>query len=166
MKNIAFILVTILFILLIIGYVYNNQPQKDSPIYGSTYVNFQMPKGWELHLMPGEGTVIWMGKDPRIRIIELKNKTKFDSIYNEALNTDIGSYTVIKKNKTVDNIEVNIIKTMNNHDGNIQDFYFFKKNNKYYYLISWAFTGWDSASQTISRREVDNATNTIIKTIQ
>lgn len=77
--------------------------------------------------MPGEGTVIWMGRDPRIRVIELKNKEKFNSAYRKALNTDTISYNVIKRKKTIDNIEVNIIKTTSNMNGDIQDEYYFKK---------------------------------------
>ncbi|MDI6723931.1 MAG: hypothetical protein QMD61_04735 [Methanobacterium sp.] len=166
MKNMATVFITILLISAIMGCTNTKEPEKDSSIYGSTFVNFQMPDGWELHPMPGEGTVIWMGRDPRIRVIELKNKEKFNSAYKKALNTDTNSYNVIKRKKTIGNIEVNIIKTTSNMNGDIQDEYFFKKNNKYYHLVSWAFTGWNGNNQTSSRKEIDKATDTIIKTIK
>lgn len=165
MKNESIILITLLLISVTFGCSDNRESKKDSEIYGSTYVNFQMPDGWELHPMPGEGTVIWMGHDPRIRVIELKSKEKFDSSYNTALNIDRNGYYVIPINKTVERIEVNIVKTINNMNGDIQDEYFFQKNGKYYHLISWAFTGWSDTNQTKSRNEIDKATDIIIKTI-
>lgn len=165
MKNEAIILITVLLISVTFGCSDNTTSKKDSEVYGSTYVNFQMPEGWELHPMPGEGTVIWMSHDPRIRVIELKNKQKYESSYNTALNTDKNAYHVVQNNKTLEGTEVNIIKTTNNMNGDIQDDYFFQKNDKYYYLISWAFTGWSDTNQSKSRYEIDKATDIIIKTI-
>jgi hypothetical protein len=165
MKNEAIILITILLISVTFGCSDNSTSKKDSEVYGSTYVNFQMPEGWELHPMPGEGTVIWMGHDPRIRVIELKDKQKFDSSYNNTLSIDRSGYYVVQGKKVVEGIEVNIVKTINNMDGDIQDEYFFQKNGKYYQLISWAFTGWSDTNQTKSRNEIDKATDIIIKTI-
>lgn len=165
MKNEAIILITILLISVTFGCSDNATSKKDSEVYGSTYVNFQMPEGWELHPMPGEGTVIWMSHDPRIRIIELKNKQKFDLSYNNALSIDKTAYYVEQSNKTIEGIEVNIVKTINNMNGDIQDEYFFQKNGKYYHFISWAFTGWSDINRTKSRNEIDKATDIIIKTI-
>ena len=107
-----------------------------------------------------------MSGDPRIRVIELEDKQKFDSEYNKALNIDTDSYAVTKKNKTVDGTNVNILKTTNNMNGDIQDEYFFVKDNKHYHLVSWAFTGWNSANQTMYRKKINNATDIIIKTIK
>lgn len=166
MKNAFTVLIIILIICTILGCTNNKEPEKDSSIYGSTYVNFQMPDGWELHPMPGKGTVIWMGSDPRIRVIEWYNKTEYDSANKDTLNINTDDYSVMKNNKTVGNIDIVIIKSTNSHTGDIQDYYFFQKNNKYYCLISWAFTGWNSYDQTTSRKEVDKAADTIIKTIK
>ncbi|MGF7118992.1 hypothetical protein [Methanobacterium oryzae] len=166
MKNEAIILITILLISTTFCCSDNTSSKRDSETYGSTYVNFQIPEGWELHPMPGEGTVIWMSHDPRIRIIELENKQKYDKSYNAALNIDNSSYYVAKDNKTVEGIKVNILKTINNMNGDIEDEYFFQKNGKYYHIISWAFTGWSDTNQTKSREEIEKATDIIIKTIK
>lgn len=158
MKNKILILGII--IVMITTFGCTNQSEKQS---NST--NFQMPEGWELHPMPGEGIVIWMGADPRIRIIELKDQQKFDSRYNKSLNLDTDVYAVIKKNRKVEGTDVKVIKTTDNNYGDIQDEYFFQKNNKYYYIVSWAFTGWDNRKQRKSREEIDKAVDTIVKTI-
>ena len=164
MKNEIVILTIILIISTVFGCINTAQPKKDPKVYGSDYVNFQMPEGWEVHPLPGEGTVIWMKGDPRIRVIE-QDKQKFDSDYNKALNTDKGSYIVKTGNEAINGIEVNIIMTTKSNNGDIQDEYFFGKNNKYYQLVSWAFTGWDSKKQVSSRKEIDKALNTIVTTI-
>ena len=164
MKNETVILIIILIISTVFGCINTAQPKKDSNVFGSDYVNFQMPEGWEVHPQPGEGTVIWMKGDPRVRVIEL-DKQKFDSDYNKALNTDKGSNIMKTGNEVINDIEVKIIKTTDNNKGDIQDEYFFVKNNKYYQLVSWAFTGWDSKKQVSSRKGIDNAVNAIITTI-
>ena len=164
MKNELIAIILILLILSIFGCT-SNQSQSDSKIYGSTYVNFQMPNGWEIHPMPGNGTVIWMKEDPRIRITEIKDKQKYDLNYNNALKTDKDMYTVITGNKNINGITVNFVKTMSNKEGNIQDEYFFSKNNKYYNLEGWAYTGWNPQNQTSDRKKIDKAVETIINTI-
>lgn len=165
MKNEIIIMIIILIIASIFGCTSSAQSKNDSKIYGSDYVNFQMPDGWEVHPMPGEGTVIWMKGDPRIRVIELKDKQKFDSEYNKALNIDNGTYSIKIGEKSINGINIKIIKTMHNNNGDIQDEYFFGKNNKYYHLQSWAFTGWDSAKQSKSRKQIDKAVDRIVNTI-
>ena len=79
MKNEVIVIITTLLIVSIFGCTSSPQ-QNDSSIYGSTYVNFQMPNGWELHPMPGNGTVIWMKGDPRIRVTDLNQQQ-----YNQKL---------------------------------------------------------------------------------
>lgn len=82
MKNEIIILIIILMTATIFGCTNNGQSKKDSEVFGSDYVNFKMPEGWEVHPMPGKGTVVWMKGDPRIRVIEL-SKEKYDSAYNK-----------------------------------------------------------------------------------
>ena len=165
MKNEIITIIIILIIASIFGCLDTAQPKNDSKVYGSDYVNFQMPTGWEVHPMPGDGTVIWMKEYPRIRVIEFNSKEKFDLSYNRALNIDNGTYTIIKVNETVNGIEVKIVKTTHANTGDVQDEYFFEKNNKYYHLIGWDFTGWDSVKQVKSRKKIDTAVNTIVTTI-
>jgi hypothetical protein len=165
MKNEIIILIIILITAANFGCTSNTESKKDSKIYGSDYVNFQMPEGWEVHPMPGEGTVIWMKGDPRIRVIDLKNKEKSDSEYNKALNSDTGTYNIKKETRSTNGIDIKVIKTIHNNNGDIQDKYFLQKNNKYYCLICWAFPGWNSKKQISSRKEIDRAVDTIVTTI-
>lgn len=165
MKNEIMILVIVLIIGTIFGCTNNNQTQKDSKVYGSSYINFQMPEGWEVHPMPGEGTVIWMKGDPRIRVIEYKTKEKFDSAFNQDSNADTTAYDVRKTKKIIEGIEINIIKTTHNGNGDIQDEYFLQKNNKYYHLEGWAFPGWNSQKNFAERKQIDKAVEIIVKTI-
>jgi hypothetical protein len=162
MKNELITIIMILLTVSIFGCT-SNQSQSNSSIYGSTYVNFQMPNGWELHPMPGNGTVIWMKGDPRIRVIEQKDEQEFNLKYSNALKTDKDVYTLITGNKNINGINVNFIKTMSNNEGNIDDLYFFTKNNKYYILEGWAYNGWNA--QTSDRKKIDNAVETIVNTI-
>lgn len=165
MKNEIIILIIMLITAAIFGCTSSTQSKRDSKIYGSDYVNFQMPEGWEVHPMPGDGTVIWMKGDPRIRVIEIEDKQKYDNTLNKALNIDTGTYNVKISSKTINGIEVKVIKTINNNNGDIHDEYFFGKNNRYYHLVSWAFTGWNSKKQNMFRKEIDKAVDTIVTTI-
>ncbi|MGZ7044168.1 MAG: hypothetical protein ACXVHM_06220 [Methanobacterium sp.] len=166
MKN-ELVIITIIFLIsTIFGCTNNNQTQYNSKVYGSTYVNFQIPDGWEVHPMPGDGTVIWKKGDPRIRVLELKDKQKFDLEYNNALQEDNATYTIKSGSKIINGIETKFIKTMQNNEGDIQDEYFFTKNNKYYHLEGWAFTGWSGDKQTSARKSIDNAVDTIVNTIK
>ncbi|WP_414468656.1 hypothetical protein [Methanobacterium sp. ACI-7] len=164
MKNEIIILIIILMTATIFGCTNNGQSKKDSEVFGSDYVNFKMLEGWEVHPMPGKGTVIWMKGDPRIRVMEL-SKEKYDSAYNKAQNADASSYIIKKENRNVNGINVNIVRTTNNGNGDIEDQYFFSKNNKYYFLIGWAFTGWNSQTQRTYRQEIDKAVDAIATTI-
>jgi hypothetical protein len=166
MKNEILIITIILIIATIFGCTSNAQSKSDSKVYGSDFVNFQMPAGWEVHPMPGDGTVIWMKGDPRIRVIELKHKEKFDSQLSKALNIDNGTYDIRKTKKIINGIEVNIIRTTHNGNGDIQDEYFFQKNNKYYNLEGWAFPGWNSQKTNTARKQTDKAIETIVNTIK
>ncbi|MGZ7069103.1 MAG: hypothetical protein ACXVHT_12430 [Methanobacterium sp.] len=165
MKNELVIITVILLISTIFGCTNNNQTQYDSKVYGSTYVNFQMPDGWELHPMPGDGTVIWMKGDPRIRVIEFKDQQKYNSKFNDVSITDKDLYSVISGNKNINGININFISLVNNNDGDIQIDYFFSKNNKYYNLECWAFTGWNSQKQTSARNNISKAVDTIVNTV-
>ena len=165
MKNELIIITIILITVSIFGCLNTDQPRYDSKVYGSTYVNFEMPKGWEVHPMPGEGTVIWMNGDPRIRVTQLKDEQEYNLKYNNALKTDNDIYTVIKGNKNINGVKINFIKTMSNNDGNIDDEYFFSKNGNYYILDGWAFTGWSPQNQTSDRKKMDKAVETIVNTI-
>lgn len=166
MNNELIIIAIILSIVTIFGCTNSNQTQYDSKVYGSTYVNFQMPDGWEVHPMPGEGTVIWKKGDPRIRVIEFKDKQKFDLEYYKASNLDTDTYSIISGSKTFNGIETRFIKTMHNNNGDIDDYYFFSKNNKHYILNCWAFTGWGGDKQTSARKSIDKAVETIVNTIK
>ncbi|MGB9936877.1 MAG: hypothetical protein ACPK7O_04100 [Methanobacterium sp.] len=148
----------------IFGCTNSTPSKKDSEVYGSDYVNFQMPEGWEVHPMPGKGTVIWMKGDPRIRVVELSAE-KFNSAYNNAININKNDYNIQKLNRKTNGINVNIIKTISNTNGDIEDQYFFQKNNKYYCLVSWGFSGWNSKKQSTFRKEIDKAVDTIVTTI-
>jgi hypothetical protein len=161
MKNKVLILGILILIVATLGCTDNTQQKKQS----GDVINFQMPEGWELHDMPGDGIVIWMGSDPRIRIIEMEDKKKFDSKHSRALNIDNTSYIVRTKNETVDGITVEVFKTIDGRYGDIQDQYFFYKNNKYYYMVAWAYTGWDSGKQNKDRQEISKAVDIIVKTI-
>lgn len=162
MKVEVLILGILIVISAILGCTSNAQSGKQS----GNSINFQIPEGWELHPMPGDGTVIWLGDDPRIRVIEIKDKRKFDSKYNHALNIDKTGYMVKTENKTIDNIKVEVFKTIDNRYGDIQDEYFFQKNSKYYYIMAWAYPGWNSAKQNKYRQEISKAVDIIVKTIQ
>lgn len=161
MKNEVLILGIITMIAVTFGCT-SSMPSSKQP--GSS-INFQIPEGWELHPMPGDGDVIWMGSDPRIRIIEMKNKQSFESKYKKALGIDKDLFMIKAGNKTIDGVRVEFFKTTDNRYGDIQDEYFFSKNNKYYYMMAWAYTGWNSAEQHSVRDEVDRAVDTIVKTI-
>jgi len=165
MKNEIVIIIIILIIATVFGCLDTTEYTNNSKVYGSDYVNFQMPTGWEVHPMPGEGTVIWMKEYPRIRVIEINNEEKFNSSYYRALNIDNGTYDVLNVNETVNGVDVKIFKTTQLNTGDIEDEYFFEKNDKYYYLLGWDFTGWDSRKQVKSRKKIDNAATTIIETI-
>lgn len=165
MKNEIIILIIILIVAPTFGCLDTTQSTNNSKVYGSDYVNFQMPEGWEVHPMPGDGTVIWMKEYPRIRVIEVSSKEKFDSSYNKALNIDNGTYIIKKVNETINGIEIKIVKTTHANTGDVEDEYFFQKNDKYYHLIGWAFTGWDSSKQVKSRKKIDTAVNTIVTSI-
>ena len=160
MKNLALILGILLVVAATLGCTSNAQSGKQS----GNNINFSLPDGWELHPMPGEGTVIAMGNDPRIRIIKMKDIQKYNSKHEAALNIDNASVTLKKQNETIDNTKVEIFFTTDN-DGNIQDLYFFSKNNKYYYLLAWAYPGWTS-KESINRQEISKAVETIVKTVQ
>ena len=161
MKNEVIVIITTLLIVSIFGCTSSPQ-QNDSSIYGSTFVNFQMPNGWELHPMPGNGTVIWMKGDPRIRVTDL-NQKQYNQKYNDILKTDNDTDTIVKGSRNVNGININFVRTMSNNEGNIDDYYFFSKNNKYYSLEGWAFSGWQN--QTSDRKKIDNAVNNISNTI-
>ena len=160
MKGWALILGILLVVTATFGCISNTQQGKQS----GNNINFSIPEGWELHPMPGEGTVIWMGSDPRIRVIEM-DKQKFDSKYNQALHIDNTTYILKTQNETIDGIKVNIFKTTDGKYGDIQDDYFFSKDDKYYYIMAWAYTGWDSSKQYNDRREIGEAVDLIVKTI-
>lgn len=160
MKGWALILGILLVVTATFGCTSNTQYEKQS----GNNTNFSIPDGWELHFMPGDGTVIWMGGDPRIRVIEM-DKQKFDSKYNKALHIDNATYTVKTQNKTINGIKVETFWTTDGRTGDIQDEYFFSKNNKYYFILAWAFTGWDSSKQSEYRQEIDKAVKTIVETI-
>lgn len=158
MKGWALVLGILLVVTATFGCTSNTQKQAGNNI------NFSIPEGWELHSMPGEGTVIWMGGDPRIRVIEM-NKQEFDSKYYQALHIDNTTYTVKTQNRTIDGIKVQTFWTTDGNSGDIQDEYFFNKNNRYYYILAWAFTGWDSDKQSGDRQEIDKAVKSIVSTI-
>ena len=159
MKNWALILGILLVVAATLGCTSNAQSGKQS----GNNINFALPDGWELHPMPGEGTVISMGNDPRIRVIEMKDTQKYNSKHDAALNIDPKSVTLKKRNETVDGIKVEIFYTTGG-EGDIQDLYFFSKNNKYYYILAWAYPGW-SSKQSIDRQKISEAVETIVKTI-
>jgi hypothetical protein len=161
MKGWALILGILLVVTATFGCINNTQQGKQS----GNNTNFSMPEGWELHSMPGEGTVIWTGSYPRIRIIEMDNKHEFDSKHNQALHIDNTTYILKKQNRTIDGIKVETFWTTDGNSGDIQDEYFFFKNNKYYYVMAWDYTGWDSSKQSEDRQEIDKAVKTIVSTI-
>lgn len=162
MKKEILILGILLLVTATLGCTSSAQSGKQS---GSS-INFAMPGGWELHPMPGEGTVIWMGSDPRIRVIEMTDPRKFDSKRNSVLSLDNTSFMMKTKNQTLEGIKVETFWTTDGRYGDIQDNYFFQKNNKYYYIMAWAYTGWDSSKQTIDRQEISKAVDIIVKTIE
>ncbi len=162
MKKEILILGILLVVAATLGCTNNAQSGKQS---GSS-INFVMPDGWELHAMPGEGTVIWMEGDPRIRIIEMTDQRKFDFKRNSVLSIDKNDNMVKTKNQTMEGIKVETFWTTNGQYGDIQDYYLFQKNNKYYYITAWSFTGWDSSKQTVDRQEISKAVETIVRTIQ
>ena len=69
---------------------------------------------------------------------------------------------VIRK---VNEINIKVIKTMHNGNGDIEDNYFFTKNNKYYQIVGWDFPSWNSNRVVKSRKEIDKAVNKIVETI-
>ena len=160
MKGWALVLGIILVVTATFGCTSNTQYGKQS----ENVTNFSIPDGWELHWMPGEGTVIWMGGDPRIRVIEM-DREKFESKYSSALHIDNTTFMVKQWNKTMDGTKVEIFWTTDGNSGDIQDEYFFSKNNKYYYVVAWAYTGWDSSKQSEDRQEIDSAVKSIVSTI-
>ncbi|MGB9980139.1 hypothetical protein [Methanobacterium sp.] len=160
MKGWALILGIMLLVTAIFGCTSSTQYGKQS----GNNTNFSIPEGWELHFMPGEGTVIWMDGDPRIRVIEM-NKQKFDSKHDQLLHIDNTTYMVKTQNRTIEGIKVETFWTTAANSGDIQDYYFFFKNNKYYYLSAWAYTGWDSSKQSSYRQQIDKAVKTIVSTI-
>ena len=160
MKKWALILGILLAVTFTFGCTSNTQQQKQS----GNNINFSIPEGWELHTMPGGGTVIWMGGDPRIRVIEM-NKEKFDSKHDMVLHIDNSTYMVKTHNRTIDGIKVETFWTTDANSGDIQDYYFFSKNNKYYYVLAWAYTGWDSSKQSRFRQQIDKAVKSIVSTI-
>ncbi len=166
MKNEIILMIIIVIVAMIFGCTNNSQSQKNSKVYGSTNINFQMPEGWEVHPMPGKGTVIWMKGDPRIRVIEYTDKQKYDSDYNKDLNIDNSNYAVSNSKKIINGVQINVIKTTHNNNGDIQDEYFFEKNNKYYNLECWAFPGWNSKKTNTARLEIEKAVNIIVNTIK
>jgi len=161
MKNRVLILGILIVISATLGCTSNAQQEKQS----GDSINFQMPGEWELHPMPGDGTVIWKGDDPRIRVIEIEDKRKYDSKYKRALNMDNTTYIIKTKNETIDGLNVEIFQTTDGKYGDIQDEYFFIKNNKYYYIMAWAYPGWNSNKQNSYRQEISEAVDTIVKTI-
>ncbi len=162
MKKEILILGILLVVAATLGCTNNAQPGEQS----GSGINFSMPEGWELHPMPGDGVVIWMEGDPRIRVIEMTDQQKFNSKHNSVLAIDKNDNMVKTKNQTMEGIKVETFWTTNGQYGDIQDYYFFQKNNKYYYITAWAYTGWDSSKQTIDRQEINNAVETIVKTIK
>ena len=162
MKKEILILGILLVVTATLGCTNNAQSEKQA----GNNINFAMPEEWELHSMPGEGTVIQMEGDPRIRVIEMTDPQKYNSKHNSILSIDKTEFMMKTKNQTMEGIKVETFWTTNGQYGDIQDYYFFQKNNKYYYITAWSFTGWDSSKQTIDRREIDKAVETIVKTIK
>lgn len=160
MKHWALILGIIILAAITAGCTSNTQQVKQS----GDDINFSIPEGWELHHMPGEGTVIWMDGDPRIRVIEMDSH-KFNSKHNQALHIDNTTYILKTGNKTIDGIKVETFWTTDGNSGDIQDEYFFSKNNKHYYVVGWAFTGWNPSKQSGYRQEIDKAVKNIVSTI-
>ncbi len=160
MKRWALVLGILLVVTSTFGCTSNTQQEKQS----GNNINFSIPEGWELHSMPGEGTVIWKGGDPRIRVIEM-SKQKFDSKHIQALRIDNTTYIVKTQNRTMEGIKVETFWTTDGNSGDIQDYYFFSKNNKYYYVLAWAYTGWDPSKQSGFRQQIDKAIKNIVSTI-
>ncbi len=160
MKNWALILGILLLVTATFGCTSNTQSEKQS----HNDINFSMPEGWELHPMPGEGTVIWTGSYPRIRVIEM-SKQKFDSKHDQALHLDNTTFILKRQNRTIAGTTVETFWTTDGNSGDIQDEYFFYKNNKYYCILAWDYTGWDSSKQSEDRQEIDKAVKTIVSTI-
>ena len=160
MKKWALVLGILLLVTFTFGCTSNTQQEKQS----GNNINFSVPEGWELHWMPGEGTVIWREGDPRIRVMEM-SKEKFDSKHDQALHIDNTTFIVKKQNRTIDGIKVETFWTTDGNSGDIQDYYFFSKNNKYYYVLAWAYTGWDSSKQSRFRQQIDKAVKSIVSTI-
>lgn len=160
MKKWALFLGILLVVTSTFGCTSNTQQEKQS----GNNINFSVPEGWELHWMPGEGTVIWRGGDPRIRIMEM-SKQKFDAKHEQVLHIDNTTYMVKTHNRTMDGIKVETFWTTDSNSGDIQDYYFFSKNDKYYYALAWAYTGWDSSKQSRFRQQIDMAVKSIVSTI-
>ena len=115
--------------------------------------------------MPGEGTVIWMDGDPRIRVMEM-SKQKFDAKHDQALHIDNTTFMV--KNTQQDNGWNKMLR----HFGPLMVILgIFRiiisslKNDKYYYVLAWAYTGWDSSKQSRFRQHIDKAVKSIVSTI-
>ena len=160
MKKWALILGILLLVTFTFGCTSNTQQEKQS----GNNINFSVPEGWELHWMPGEGTVIWMDGDPRIRVMEM-SKQKFDAKHEQVMHIDNSTYMVKTHNRTMDGIKVETFWTTDGNSGDIQDYYFFSKNDKYYYALAWAYTGWDSSKQSRFRQQIDKAVKSIVSTI-
>ncbi len=158
--------ILILGIIMVVAATFGCTSDVQSEKQSGNALNFSIPEGWELHPMPGDGTVIWMGNDPRIRVIEMSDIRKFTSRHDSVLSIDNNSYMIKKRNETIEGLNVEIISTTDGKYGDIQDFYFFQKNNRYYYITAWAYTGWDSSKQNKYRREISEAVDVIVKTIK
>jgi hypothetical protein len=135
-----------------------NTKQSTGP-YSVDNSTFQMPEGW-IQVDSGVTDAIEFkrGDDTHIRIEEL-TKPEYDSNYADVSKQRSNS-NVTEETKNMSGVEVRIVRTTDNTNGNINDYYFFVKDGKYYQI-----TAWDNTGNAGVRNDIDNAVNTIISTL-
>ena len=120
---------------------------------------FYMLGGWDQVNSTVKGAAEFKKGDTQIRVQELTLE-QFNSNYALASKQKT-DFNVTVETRSMSGIEAKIVRTTNNTNGNIYDYYFIQKDGKYYQI-----TAWDNTSKSSARLDVDNAVVTIISTLK
>ncbi len=129
--------------------------------YDINGAKFQMPSGWDRSDLSTENWVKFIKDQAALTIEQIKDENTFESQYQESQSDSTGNYQITTESKTVDGIEVRIVRAMDTRTNTQFDDFFFRKNARYYVIRTF-----DHSGSNTHKQDIEEAVNTVIKTLK